>query len=70
MTRDYLNCQHEPFGDAFYFGREMLSPRYEHDEKARQESGFSEATFKTVLDKFEAEKAEVRMILPVALFST
>ena len=68
MTRDDLNCQHEPFGDAFYYGPERLSPRFEHDEKTRLESGSNEAKYKTILDHFEAAKAEVRTSLPVALF--
>lgn len=59
MTRrDTLQCVHEPFGDAFYFGPERLSERYEKDEKERIESGFSESTFKTIFDRIERENAE------------
>ncbi|KAL2356864.1 P-loop containing nucleoside triphosphate hydrolase protein [Cryomyces antarcticus] len=59
MTRrDILKCVHEPFGDAFYFGPERLSDRYEEDEKTRLESGFSESTFKTVLDRIHRENTE------------
>lgn len=59
MTRrDTLQCVHEPFGDAFYFGPERLSERYEKDEKGRIESGFSESTFKTIFDRIERENAE------------
>ncbi|KAL2270432.1 hypothetical protein VTJ83DRAFT_2616 [Remersonia thermophila] len=51
MTRtDALHCVHEPFGDAFYFGPERLSERYEPDEKARQESGFANTTYADVMD--------------------
>ncbi|KAK4233188.1 P-loop containing nucleoside triphosphate hydrolase protein [Achaetomium macrosporum] len=51
MTRrDILHCVHEPFGDAFYFGPERLSQRYENDEKARNESGFANITYKDVMD--------------------
>ena len=65
MTRrDTLTCVHEPFGDAFYYGPERLSSRYENDEKQRVESGFSNSTFGTILDKFERESAEVRTIPP------
>jgi hypothetical protein len=61
MTRrDTLQCIHEPFGDAFYFGPERLSVRYENDERARIESGFSESTFKTIFDRIEREASEVR----------
>ena len=66
MTRDDLNCQHEPFGDAFYYGPERLGPRYDKDEKTRLESGFSESTFSTILENFEAEKEKVRTSLPMA----
>ncbi len=61
MTRrDILNCVHEPFGDAFYFGPERLSSRYENDEKARLDSGFSNSTYKTVFERIEREGNEVR----------
>jgi len=60
MTRrDILTCVHEPFGDAFYFGPERLSTRYENDEKARVESGFADSTFKTIFERIENEGKEV-----------
>lgn len=60
MTRRRsLQTIHEPFGDAFYYGPERMGSRFEHDEKARQESGFSESTFKTILDRIDREAAEV-----------
>ncbi|KAG4025740.1 hypothetical protein MFRU_051g00050 [Monilinia fructicola] len=59
MTRDdVLACVHEPFGDAFYFGPERLSPRYENDEAARQASGFADSTFKTIFERIEKEGKE------------
>ena len=62
MTRtDILTCVHEPFGDAFYFGPERLSSRYEEDDKARAESGFENSTFKTIFDRIEREGKEVRL---------
>ena len=63
MTRDDLQCVHEPFGDAFYFGPERLSERYEDDEKARLESGFSESTYKKIFDRIEEENVEVGSLL-------
>lgn len=61
MTRrDILTCVHEPFGDAFYFGPERLSTRYEEDEKAREESGFADSTYKTIFERIEREGKEVR----------
>ena len=59
--RDTLKCIHEPFGDAFYYGPERLSSRFEADEKARVTTGFSESTYKTIIDRFEKEGGEVRI---------
>jgi hypothetical protein len=59
MTRRNLTCIHEPFGDAFYFGPERLGNRYEGDEKARQESGFADSTYQTILDRIDQESEEV-----------
>ena len=62
MTRrDTLKCIHEPFGDAFYYGPERLSSRFEDDEKARIASGYGESTYKTIIDRFEREGGEVRI---------
>ncbi|KAL3419636.1 hypothetical protein PVAG01_08134 [Phlyctema vagabunda] len=59
MTRrDILNCVHEPFGDAFYFGPERLSTRYEDDATAREGSGFAQSTFKTIFERIEKEHEE------------
>lgn len=56
MTRtDILNCVHEPFGDAFYYGPERLSSRYEEDSQGREGSGFSNSTYKTIFEKVEKE---------------
>ncbi|KAK4448584.1 P-loop containing nucleoside triphosphate hydrolase protein [Podospora aff. communis PSN243] len=59
MTREDLNCIHEPFGDAFYFGPERLSERYADDAKAREESGFATTTFADVVRQLEAENTRV-----------
>ncbi|TLS23525.1 uncharacterized protein PpBr36_06050 [Pyricularia pennisetigena] len=59
MTRrDILECAHEPFGDAFYYGPERLSERYEKDEAARLKSGFANVTYGDVLDKMKASVPE------------
>lgn len=58
-SRDRIVNIHEPFGDAFYFGPERLGTRYENDEKSRIESGFAEATYKSVFDDILAEGSEV-----------
>ncbi|PYI01782.1 hypothetical protein BO78DRAFT_326758 [Aspergillus sclerotiicarbonarius CBS 121057] len=63
MTRrDTIQCIHEPFGDAFYYGPERLSARFADDEQARLDSGFSQSTFKTVLDRVEREASEGKRI--------
>ncbi len=50
-------------GDAFYFGPERMSSRYENDEKARLDSGFAGATYKSIFDRIEREGDEVRAAL-------
>jgi hypothetical protein len=66
MTRrDALTCVHEPFGDAFYFGTERLSERPEYDEKARQESGFANSSYKTIFARLEKESEQV--CIPILL---
>lgn len=60
MTRRKdIQTIHEPFGDAYYFGPERMGARFEDDEQARINSGYSESTFKTILDRVESEAAEV-----------
>jgi hypothetical protein len=62
MTQqDKLTCVHEPFGDAFYYGPERMSQRFEGDEQARLDSGFSKSTYQTILDRFERESQKVRL---------
>lgn len=66
MTRpDILTCVHEPFGDAFYFGPERMSPRYEGDDnrEAREESGFAETTFATAIENLGRVSTEVCHLL-------
>jgi hypothetical protein len=64
MTRhDTLQCVHEPFGDAYYFGPERLAERYENDPKARKESGYEESTFRTIFDRIARENSEVRLLM-------
>jgi hypothetical protein len=72
MTRrDILTCVHEPFGDAFYFGPERLSTRYENDEVAREESGFANSSYKTVLERIDREGKEVELsYIPIHLSMT
>ncbi|QPH16465.1 hypothetical protein C2857_001122 [Epichloe festucae Fl1] len=54
MTRrDTLASQHEPFGDAFYFGPECVSPRFKDDPARREASGVSGATYKNTLQALD-----------------
>ncbi len=66
MTRKDLVCVHEPFGDAFYYGPERMSTRFEGDPETRDGSGFSSSTYKTIFDHLEREGEEV-WSLPVSL---
>lgn len=60
MTRtDTLQCVHEPFGDAFYYGSERLSSRFENDEQKRVDSGFSGSVYATVIERLEAESKQI-----------
>ena len=59
MTRKDLACVHEPFGDAFYYGPERMSARFEGDAETRDGSGFSSSTYKTIFDRLEREGEEV-----------
>lgn len=64
MTRhETLQCVHEPFGDAYYFGPERLAERYENDAKARKESGYEDSTYRTIFDRIARENSEVRLLL-------
>lgn len=58
--RDTIQCVHEPFGDAFYYGPERLSSRFADDEQARLDSGFANSTYSTVMDRLEREATQVR----------
>lgn len=65
MTRrDILNCAHEPFGDAFYYGPERLSERFADDEEARVKSGFAKSTYRTIMDRLENDGKEVSILNP------
>lgn len=62
MTRtDILQCVHEPFGDAYYYGPERLAERFANDEEARTKSGFSKSTYKTIMDSINEENTKVRV---------
>ena len=60
--RDIIQCVHEPFGDAFYYGPERLSSRFAGDEHAQErvDSGFANSTYSTVMERLEREATQVR----------
>ncbi|KAL7923511.1 P-loop containing nucleoside triphosphate hydrolase protein [Trichoderma austrokoningii] len=62
--RDILECAHEPFGDAFYFGPEFMSDRFREDAATREGSEYRDTTFKSVLERLEdAEKEGKRLFI-------
>lgn len=63
MTRrETLQCAHEPFGDAFYYGPERLSERYEDDQEARDASGFASTTYSDVLERLERDGSDGKRV--------
>ena len=60
MTRrKSLQTIHEPFGDAFYYGPERLSSRYENDRAAIEASGFEDSSYRSVLENIQAKATKV-----------
>lgn len=57
--RATIQCVHEPFGDAWYYGPERLASRFMEDPQGRLDSGFSKSTYRTVMDRLEREGSEV-----------
>ncbi|KAJ5833661.1 hypothetical protein N7474_001972 [Penicillium riverlandense] len=63
MTQhDTIQCVHEPFGDAFYYGPERLSTRFADDEQTRLNSGFSKATYGSVLEGIKQEASQGKRV--------
>ncbi|KAI0194160.1 hypothetical protein F4808DRAFT_352602 [Astrocystis sublimbata] len=60
--QDTLQCAHEPFGDAFYYGPERIGERYEDDEEGRLSSGFSKTTYQDVVDRLERDGSEGKRV--------
>ncbi|KAK4074344.1 hypothetical protein Trihar35433_3818 [Trichoderma harzianum] len=62
--RDILECGHEPFGDAFYFGPEFLSDRFRDNADYRKNTEYCNTTFKDVLESLaDAEKEGKRLFI-------
>ncbi|KAL4896843.1 hypothetical protein BDV59DRAFT_209385 [Aspergillus ambiguus] len=63
MTQhDTIQCIHEPFGDAFYYGPERLSSRFANDEQTRLDSGFSKSTYRTVWNRIKREASQGKRV--------
>jgi len=60
--RETLTCVHEPFGDAYYYGPERLSSRFNDDRAKREASGFSSISYKDVMDQIEAHIQEDKRV--------
>ena len=57
--RDTISCVHEPFGDAWYFGPERLSSRFEDNDEYREKTGFAQTTYKDIFDAIDDQAKEV-----------
>ena len=57
--QDILTCIHEPFGDAYYYGPERMSSRFENDQKVHEESGFADSTYGSIIARIAKENEEV-----------
>jgi hypothetical protein len=53
-------CVHEPFSDAYHWGPEKLSQRYEDIENLRVEKGYATYTYQTALQIINDAKIHVR----------
>ncbi|CUS08919.1 unnamed protein product [Tuber aestivum] len=64
MTREDLRCEHEPFGDAFYYGGERIGERFlgEEHQGAREGSGFSETAYRDVVGQIEGGKEDGKRV--------
>jgi hypothetical protein len=62
--RDTLQCVHEPFGDAWYYGPERLADRFENDEEGREKSGYGNTTYRDIFEGIDRANSEVSVFLP------
>ena len=57
--KDFI-CVHEPFSDAYHWGPEKLSERYEDIEKLSVENGYETYTYQTALQIINDAMIRVR----------
>ncbi|KAI0894175.1 hypothetical protein F4806DRAFT_503877 [Annulohypoxylon nitens] len=63
LTReDDIACVHEPFSDAYHWGPEKLSERYEDIEKLRADKGLEEYTYLAAFDAINRRQAEGKRV--------
>ncbi|KAI0388511.1 P-loop containing nucleoside triphosphate hydrolase protein [Xylariaceae sp. FL0594] len=63
LTRvDDIECVHEPFSDAYHWGPEKLTERYENVEQLRAEKGYGEYTYRAALDRIEEAKSRGKRV--------
>lgn len=57
LTRENdITCIHEPVSDAYHWGPERLTDRYDDIEKRQQEGGYHDYTYRTALNLVEEAK--------------
>jgi hypothetical protein len=62
LTReDDIVCIHEPFSDAYHWGPEYLSERYQNVEKLRTENGYEDYTYHMALKIINDANTHVRV---------
>lgn len=59
MRAKDIACIHAPFSDAYHWGPEKLSERYEDMEKLRPENGLENYTYRAALQAIDGAKAPV-----------
>ncbi|KAI8626835.1 hypothetical protein F5Y19DRAFT_191100 [Xylariaceae sp. FL1651] len=63
LTRaEDIECVHEPFSDAYHWGPEKLTERYENVEKLRAEKGYENYTYRTALDIIDDAKLQGKRV--------
>ncbi|KAI8943960.1 hypothetical protein F4801DRAFT_585969 [Xylaria longipes] len=63
LTRaDDIECVHEPFSDAYHWGPERLTERYENVEQLRAERGYGDYTYRTALSLIDNAKSRGKRV--------
>ncbi|KAI1267889.1 hypothetical protein F5Y18DRAFT_442283 [Xylariaceae sp. FL1019] len=63
LTRaEDIQCVHEPFSDAYHWGPEKLTERYENVEVLRAEKGLEEYTYRAALDAIDDARSQGKRV--------